>query len=71
MKWHNLIYIPQRFGYTQKLWDGKLLAYHLSARYDVQLGVRQCQRIFRRLGFRRRNRRPLIAKGDPAAQAAY
>jgi transposase len=63
--------LPRKLGYGQNLWDGKLLAHHLSVRYDVQLGVRQCQRMFRRLGFRRRKPRPLIAKGDPAAQAAY
>lgn len=62
---------PQTLGYGQNLWDGKLLSHHLKTRYDVQLGVRQCQRIFRQLGFRRRKPRPLIAKGDPAAQAAY
>jgi transposase len=62
---------PRKLGYGQNLWDGKLLAHHLEVRYGVTLGVRQCQRIFRRLGFRRRKPRPVIAKADPAAQAAY
>jgi transposase len=62
---------PRKLGYGQNLWDGKLLAHHLEVRYGVHLGVRQCQRMFRQLGFRRRKPRPLIAKGDPAAQAAY
>jgi transposase len=62
---------PATFGYGENLWDGKLLSHHLATRYEVQLGVRQCQRMFRQLGFRRRKPRPLIANGDPAAKAAY
>lgn len=62
---------PRRHGYGQNLWDGKLLAHHLEQRYTIDLGVRQCQRIFRRMGFRRRKPRPLIAKADPEAQARY
>jgi transposase len=62
---------PRKLGYGQNLWDGKLLSHHLAVRYGVQLAVRQCQRIFRHLGFRRRKPRPVIAEADPAAQAAY
>lgn len=62
---------PRDFGYTQNLWDGKLLSHHLDSRYKVELGIRQCQRLFRDLGFRRRKPRPLIAKADPDAQRAY
>jgi len=62
---------PRDLGYPQTLWDGKLLGHHLATAYDVTLGPRQCQRMFRHLGFRRRKPRPVIAKADPAAQAAY
>ena len=62
---------PRQLGYGQNLWDGKLLAHHLDARYGVRLGVRQCQRLFRDLGFRRRKPRPVIAQADPDAQRAY
>ena len=62
---------PRDLGYGQNLWDGKLLSHHVADRYGVALGVRQCQRMFRQFGFRRRKPRPVIAKGDPAAQAAY
>ena len=62
---------PRDWGYEQNLWDGKLLAHHLTLHYGVRLGVRQCQRIFGRLGFRLRKPRPEIAKGDPLAQARY
>jgi len=62
---------PKEFGYIQNLWDGKLLAYHLSSHYGIEIGVRQCQRIFHKFGFRRRKPRPVIAKGDPLAQKAF
>jgi transposase len=62
---------PFELGYGQNLWDGKLLSHHLSRSYGVNLGVRQCQRLFHELGFRRRKPRPLIAKADPQAQRRY
>ena len=62
---------PREFGHTQNLWDGKLLSHHLETFHGIDLGVRQCQRLFRQMGFRLRKPRPLIAKADPAAQAAY
>jgi transposase len=62
---------PREFGYTQTLWDGKVLAEHLRMHYHVELGVRQCQRLFRQMGFRLRKPRGVIAKADPAAQATF
>ena len=62
---------PRELGYTQTLWDGKLLSHHLDEAYSIHLGVRQCQRLFGQLGFRRRKPRPLIAQANPDAQQAY
>lgn len=62
---------PRQFGYSQNLWDGKLLAHHLDQAYGVRLGSRQCQRIFHHLRFRLRKPRPVIAQADPAAQERY
>lgn len=62
---------PRDFGFEQTLWDGIVLAEHLCRRYRIELGVRQCQRLFRQMGFRLRKPRPVIAKADPAAQAAF
>ena len=59
---------PRSFGYLQNLWDGKLLSHHIREEFGVEMGVRQCQRLFRKLNFRRRKPRPLIAKADPLAQ---
>jgi transposase len=53
------------------MWDGKLLSHHLKQSYDVDLGVRQCQRLFRQFGFRRRKPRPQIASADPVAQRTF
>jgi len=62
---------PTEFGYEAGLWDGKLLSQHLRQRYGVELGVRQCQRLFRDMGFRFRKPRPQIAQSDPAKVAAF
>ena len=62
---------PRELGYQQNLWDGKLLSHHLREFYGVDLGTRQCQRIFRNLGFRLRKPRPLIAKADPPEQDSF
>jgi len=62
---------PGEYGYSQNLWDGKLLSHHLSKHYDIKIGVRQCQRVFHKLGFRRRKPRGVIAQADPEARAAY
>jgi transposase len=62
---------PRSLGYSQNFWDGKLLSHHLTVTYGVIMGVRQCQRLFKRLGFRLRKPRPVIAKRDPEAQQAY
>ena len=62
---------PRDFGYSQNLWDGKLLSHHLREKYSIDLGTRQCQRIFRKLRFRLRKPRPVIAKGDPGKQEEF
>jgi transposase len=67
----DLRQLPRDLGYEQNLWDGKLLSHHLQVKYNVQLGVRQCQRLFSQLGFRRRKPRPMIAQADPEAQRKY
>lgn len=68
---HHLRQSPRQFGYSQNLWDGKLLAHHLEQTQKVALGVRQCQRIFHQLGFRLRKPRPVIARANPEEQEAF
>jgi len=62
---------PRELGYTQNLWDGKLLSHHLKQKFNIELKIRQSQNLFHQLGFRRRKPRPVIAKADPEAQEAY
>ena len=61
---------PADYGLPAQLWDGPLLSRYLEQRFGVTLRVRQCQRWFRRLGFRLRKPRPEIAQADPLEQAA-
>ena len=42
---------PDIHGY--KVWDGISLSDYILNRYNITLGVRQCQRLFHRLGFAR------------------
>jgi transposase len=62
---------PRAVGLNGHLWDGKTLAAYLRQEFQVELGVRQAQRLFRQLGFRLRKPRGEVAKADPAQQLAY
>lgn len=62
---------PRELGYSQNLWDGKLLSHHVMEKYGIVLGTRQCQRIFRKLDFRFRKPRPVIAKGDDTKKEEF
>jgi transposase len=61
---------PADYGLPAQLWDGPLLSAFLERQFGVTLRVRQCQRLFRRLGFRLRKPRPEVAQADPAMQEA-
>jgi len=61
---------PRSFGLEATLWDGPLMSEHLRRNYGVELGVRQCQRLFRQMGFRLRKPRPQVAQSDPVRVAA-
>ena len=60
---------PSEWGLTGNLWDGKTLSAYVNHHWKVSLGTRQCQRLFRQLGFRLRKPRPLIANANPEDQA--
>jgi transposase len=62
---------PPEAGLNANLWDGKTLAKCLAERYEIQLGVRQCQRLFHQLDMRYRLPRPSVAKADPQRQAEH
>lgn len=63
---------PQEAGLAGGgVWDGKTLSSYLKNNLGVSLKARQCQRLFRQLGFRFRKPRPVVAQADPQKQAAH
>ena len=56
----------RNFDLAATLWDGPALSEHLRRRYGVDLGVRQCRRLVRHLGFRLRKPRQAASPGRPA-----
>ncbi len=62
---------PRDAGVRGNLWDGKTLSAWILKEYDLVVGVRQCQRLFRQFGFRLRKPRPLLAKANEAQQKAH
>lgn len=62
---------PADFGLPAQLWDGPLLSAFLKKQMGVALHVRQCQRMFRQMGFRLRKPRPQVATADPTLQAVH
>jgi transposase len=62
---------PFEIGLKANLWDGKLLSHFIYKEFKINLGVRQCQRLFRQLGFRYRKPRPTSSKADPKIQKEF
>jgi transposase len=62
---------PRDVGLGVNLWDGKTLAAWIEREYGIELGVWQCQRLFRQLGFRLRKPRPALALADPEKQEIH
>lgn len=62
---------PRKLGFSQNFWDGKLVGNFLKNRFGITLQVRQCQRLFHKLGFRQRKPRSLIAHADPVERAVF
>ena len=52
---------PKEYGL--KVWDGPSLSSYIKAKYSVDIGVRQCQRLFRTLGYSRIRPQPYPSKG--------
>jgi transposase len=62
---------PNQFGLPTQMWDGPALSAFLRRDLGVTLKVRQCQRLFRQLGFRLRKPRPQVAQADPDLQRTH
>ena len=61
---------PELSGVTANIWDGKSLSYYIKKTYSIDLGVRQCQRLFIKLGFSLKRARPIVCKADPIKKEA-
>lgn len=62
---------PEEVGVRANLWDGKTLSAYIKQEWGITIGIRQCQRLFRQLGFRLRKPRSRIAHADPEKQAKF
>jgi len=62
---------PSTFGYQQSRWDGKLLSHHLRLHYGIELKVRQCQNLFKQLGFSLQRPRKMPVGADPEKREAF
>jgi transposase len=62
---------PADAGMSTAIWDGKTLAAYIQRTFKLRLSVRQCQRVFKHLGFRLCKPRPMIARSDPKMQKDF
>jgi transposase len=62
---------PSSVGLAANLWDGKTLSHYIKRKYGVWIQVRQCQRIFKKLGFTLKRGRTMVANGDPEKKKAF
>ena len=62
---------PSDAGMRVNLWDGKTLSAWIERTYGIELGVRQCQRLFRQFDFRLRKPRPVLARVDRMRQKKH
>jgi transposase len=51
---------PDTYGLPGHLWEGKNLSQYILEEFGVEMGVRQCQRLFHELGFSYRKPRPMV-----------
>ena len=52
---------PKEYGF--KVWDGPSLSAYIKEKFKIEIGVRQCQRLFHSLGYSRIRPQPLPSKG--------
>jgi len=62
---------PSIAGLEANLWDGKALSHFINKKYGIEIKVRQCQRIFKKLGFTLKRGRTMVANGDPEKKLAF
>ena len=66
-----LLNTPDQSGVGANQWDGKTLSFYIQQTFQIDLKVRQCQRLMKKLGFTLQKPRTVPAPGDPEAKAAF
>lgn len=57
---------PSDYGF--KVWDGPSLSYYITKTFGIQFGVRQCQRLFHKLGYSHIRPQPFPSKGKEQSE---
>jgi transposase len=66
-----LLNTPELSGVDANQWDGKTLSFYIQQTFNMELKVRQCQRLMKKLGFTLQKPRTVPAAGDPEAKEAF
>ena len=66
-----LLTLPEQHGLQANQWDGKTLSFFIKESFKIDLKVRQCQRLMKKLGFTLQKPRTVPAPGDPEAKEAF
>jgi len=62
---------PRELGYEFSNWEGKNVSHHIEKVFDVEIGVRQVQRILHKLGFSLQRPKYVFPKADPEKQREF
>lgn len=62
---------PRNLGYDFSNWEGKSVVFHINQKFDVEIGVRQAQRLLHELGFTLQRPRYRFLKADPKKQEKF
>ena len=54
--------------YGLRVWDGPSLSCYIKSHYGVDISIRQCQRLFRNLGYSRIRPQPYPSKGNEGTE---
>lgn len=62
---------PRELDYEFSNWEGKTVAFHVNKKFDVEIGVRQAQRLLHELGFTLQRPRYHFQKADPKQKERF
>lgn len=62
---------PRDLGYEFSNWEAKSVAFHISEKFDVEIGARQAHRLLHDLGFTLQRPKYCFKKADPKQQEEF